>query len=580
MRKTKIICTLGPSTENTDTLKQLFINGMNAARLNFSHGNHPEHKKTVDKFKKVRDELNLPVGLILDTKGPEIRIKEFEKGKIELQAGNLFTLTSEELKGNENIVSVTYKNLSKDVSKGDSILIDDGLIELRVLKTSNREVQCEVINGGTISDRKGVNVPEVSINLPFICEKDKSDILFAIENGFDFIASSFVRNASCIKGIKKILYKNNGDKIKVIAKIENREGVNNIEEILSVSDGIMVARGDMGVEIPFEELPGIQKDIIKRCHLAGKTVITATQMLDSMIRNPRPTRAEITDVANAIYDGTSAVMLSGETSIGKYPIEAVLTMSKIAMETERKIDYKERFQKTHVTLTRNVTNAIGHSTCSAAHTLNASAIISVTKSGRAAKAVSKYRPSCQIIGATLSKKVFNQLSLAWGVMPILTELKGSTDEIFDQAIKGTFKSGIIMNGDLVVITGGAPVGFSGTTNTMKIHVVGDVLLEGKGMNDYSAIGNLCVIHENDDAMKYFCAGDILVISKTSDEMLSAITHAAGIITEEDGEESKAVTVGKALEIPVIANAIDATEILKSGTVVRIDASKGYVFCPS
>ncbi len=580
MRKTKIICTLGPSTENTDTLKQLFINGMNAARLNFSHGNHPEHKKTVDKFKKVRDELNLPVGLILDTKGPEIRIKEFEKGKIELQAGNLFTLTSEELKGNENIVSVTYKNLSKDVSKGDSILIDDGLIELRVLKTSNREVQCEVINGGTISDRKGVNVPEVSINLPFICEKDKSDILFAIENGFDFIASSFVRNASCIKGIKKILYKNNGDKIKVIAKIENREGVNNIEEILSVSDGIMVARGDMGVEIPFEELPGIQKDIIKRCHLAGKTVITATQMLDSMIRNPRPTRAEITDVANAIYDGTSAVMLSGETSIGKYPIEAVLTMSKIAMETERKIDYKERFQKTHVTLTRNVTNAIGHSTCSAAHTLNASAIISVTKSGRAAKAVSKYRPSCQIIGATLSKKVFNQLSLAWGVMPILTELKGSTDEIFDQAVKGTFESGIIMNGDLVVITGGAPVGFSGTTNTMKIHVVGDVLLEGKGMNDYSAIGNLCVIHENDDAMKYFCAGDILVISKTSDEMLSAITHAAGIITEEDGEESKAVTVGKALEIPVIANAIDATEILKSGTVVRIDASKGYVFCPS
>jgi len=580
MRKTKIICTLGPSTENIDTLKQLFINGMNAARLNFSHGSHAEHKKTVDKFKNVRDELNLPVGLILDTKGPEIRIKQFEKGKIDLKVGNLFTLTSEDLKGNEKIVSVTYKNLSKDVSKGDTILIDDGLIELRVLKTTDNEVQCEVINGGIISDRKGVNVPEVPINLPFICDKDKSDILFAIENGFDFITASFVRDASCIKGIKRILDKHSGDNIKIIAKIENRGGVNNIDDILSVSDGIMVARGDMGVEIPFEELPGIQKDIIMKCLLAGKTVITATQMLDSMIRNPRPTRAEITDVANAIYDGTSAVMLSGETSVGKYPIEAVLTMSKIAMEAERKIDYKERFRKTHATLSRNITNAIGQSTCSAAHTLRASAIISVSKSGRAAKAVSKFRPSCPIVAATMSEKVFNQLSLAWGVIPILTEFKGSTEEIYDQAIDGTFKSGIIINGDLVVITGGAPVGVSGTTNTMKIHVVGDVLLRGKGMNDYSTTGNLCVIHESGDEIKYFCAGDILVISKTSDEMLPVMKHAAGIITEEDGEESKAVPVGKALEIPVIADATDATEILKSGIVVRVDASKGYVFSAS
>jgi len=580
MRKTKIICTLGPSTEDVDILKQLFINGMNAARLNFSHGTHEEHKKTVEKFKEVRDGLNLPVGLILDTKGPEIRIKQFEKGKVELQAGNLFTLTSEDLKGNEDIVSVTYKNLSKDVSRGDTILIDDGLIELRVLKATDKEVQCEVINGGTISDRKGVNVPEVSINLPFICAKDKTDILFAIENGFDFIAASFVHNANCIKDIKKILETNSSDNIKIIAKIENREGVNNIEDILSVSDGIMVARGDMGVEIPFEELPGIQKDIIMKCHLAGKTVITATQMLDSMIRNPRPTRAEITDVANAIYDGTSAVMLSGETSVGKYPIDAVLTMSKIAMEAERKIDYTKRFRETHETLSRNVTSAIGHSTCSAAHTLSASAIISVTKSGQTAKAVSKYRPSCPIVAATMSKRVFNQLSLAWGVLPILTEIKGSTDEIFDQAIEETFKSGMIIKGNLVVITGGTPVGFSGTTNTMKIHVVGDVLLEGKGMNNYSTTGNLCVIHESDDAMKYFCAGDIIVISKTSDEMLPVMKHAAGIITEENGEESKAVTVGKTLEIPVIADATDATEILKSGIVVRMDASKGYVFSAS
>jgi len=316
MRKTKIICTLGPATEDKEILKQLFINGMNVARLNFSHGTHEEHKKTVEKFKEIRNELQLPVGLLLDTMGPEVRIKRFKKGTIELEAGQLFTLTSEDLEGDETIVSVTYKNLPRDVNKGGTILIDDGLIALRVLNTNDTQIQCEVINGGTISDRKGINIPEVAINLPYISEKDKKDILFAIENGFDFIAASFVRHSGCIMDIKKTFKKNYGDHIKIIAKIENREGLTNIDDIISVSDGIMVARGDMGVEIPFEELPGIQKDIIKKCNLSGKSVITATQMLDSMIRNPRPTRAEIMDVANAVYDGTSAIMLSGETSKG------------------------------------------------------------------------------------------------------------------------------------------------------------------------------------------------------------------------------------------------------------------------
>jgi pyruvate kinase len=580
MRKTKIVCTLGPATEDKDILKQLFINGMNVARLNFSHGTHEEHKRTVAKFKEIRKELQLPVGLLLDTKGPEVRIKRFKKGTIELEAGQLFTLTSEDLEGDETIVSVTYKNLPRDVNKGDTILIDDGLIELRVLKTTDKKVQCEVINGGTISDRKGINIPEVAINLPYISEKDKKDILFAIENGFDFIAASFVRHAGCIMDIKKILKKNYGDHIEIIAKIENREGLTNIDDIISVSDGIMVARGDMGVEIPFEELPGIQKDIIKKCNLSGKSVITATQMLDSMIRNPRPTRAEIMDVANAIYDGTSAIMLSGETSNGKYPIDALKTMSSIAIEAERKIDYIERFQKTHITVSRNVTSAISHATCSAAHTLGASAIISISKSGHTAKMVSKYRPACPIIANTFSKRVFNQLSIAWGILPIITGIKGSTDEIFDQAIKRVFESGIIENGDLVIITGGTPVGVRGTTNTLKVYIVGDVLVKGIGINNLSTTGNLCVIHESDDSMKYFSAGDILVIPKTTDEILPALKHAGAIITEEDSEDSKAVIAGKALEIPVIANAIDATEILISGTMVRVDASKGYVFSAS
>ncbi len=577
MRKTKIICTLGPATDDSNILKQLFINGMNVARLNFSHGTHEDHKKTVEKFKKIRDELNLPVALLMDTKGPEIRVKKFEKDRVELKEGAIFTLTSDDVIGNDDIVSITYQNLSKDVNKGNRILIDDGLIELKVINKNDSEIQCEVINGGAVSNNKGVNVPNVSINLPYVSEKDRNDIIFSIENRFDFIAASFVRNAGCVKELKKILEENNGAHIKIIAKIENREGVDNIDEIIRIADGVMVARGDMGVEIPFEELPAIQKEIIKKCYLAGKPVITATQMLDSMIKNPRPTRAEITDVANAIYDGTSALMLSGETSVGEYPLETLKTMSIIAIQTEKDIDYVKRFNNMHITGTRNVTNAISHATCETAHTLGASAIISVSKSGHTAQMVSKYRPACPIVATTVSKEVLWQLSLLWGVQPVLTDYKDTTDEIFEHAIEKATISGIVKNGDLTVITGGMPAGISGTTNTLKVHIVGDVLVKGRGVNKLSAFGNLCVVHENTDELNLFNAGDILVISKTTDEILPALKNAVAIITEEDKEVSKAAIVGMAMEIPVLTNANGATSILKSGTVVTVDTSKGLVY---
>ncbi len=576
MRKTKIICTLGPSTEKEHVLEQLFINGMNVARLNLSHGSRDKLKESIKTFQRVRDELNLEVALLLDTRGPEIRVKQFENGKVNLVSGEYFTLTTDEIAGTQKSVSITYAGLPKDINNGDGILIDDGAIELRVVNKNDTEIRCEIINGGEISDNKGVNVPGVSIRLPFVSDKDRQDIIFGLENDIDFVAASFVRNASDVKEIKKILIDNHGEHTKIIAKIENWDGVNNIDEIIRVADGVMVARGDMGVEIPFEELPSIQKMIISKCSLAGRIVITATQMLDSMVRNPRPTRAEITDVANAVYDGTSALMLSGETSVGQYPVEALLTMSKIAVNTEKDIDYVKRFNNEKISGTRNVTTAISHSTCDTAHTLGASAIISVTKSGHTAKVVSKYKPACSIIATTVTKKVARQLALSWGVYPILTEMRDTSSSVFDQAIDKASDTDLIKNGDLVVITGGMPAGVSGTTNTLRVHIVGDVLLEGKGVNSLIASGLLCVIREEDD-LKHFNAGDVLVTKKTTDEVLLALKNAAAIITEEEAEDSKAAIVGKALEIPVLTNSIGATEILKSGTVGTVDARKGLVF---
>lgn len=469
MLKTKIICTLGPATDDENVLRELIKNGMNVARMNFSHGSYTEHIQRISAFKQIRKEFGFPVALMLDTKGPEIRIRKFENGQAELIAGQTFTLTTRDVLGNNEIVSVTYKDLPEDLESGCTILIDDGLIELAVDRSEKENIVCTVINGGILSNNKSMNMPCAQIRLPYMSNQDKSDILFGIENGFDFIAASFVRTKQDVQTIRTLLEENKGTHINIVAKIENQEGVDNIDEIIGVSDGIMVARGDMGVEIPFENIPYIQKTLIKKCYSAGKRVIVATQMLDSMMRNPRPTRAETTDVANAIYDGTSAIMLSGETAAGKYPIESLETMVKIAKKTESEIHYKKRFEETHFPM-RNTTDAISHATCTTAHDLNAAAIITVTKSGHTARMVSKFRPDCPIIAATINETVWRQLALSWGVYPIMSDIKASTDELFDHVVDRALAAGLIKNGDLVVITGGVPLGVSGTTNILKVQI--------------------------------------------------------------------------------------------------------------
>lgn len=576
MRRTKIICTLGPATDDPAVLKELFLKGMDVGRLNFSHGTHDDHLIRAEQFKKMRSDLNRPAALLLDTKGPEIRLKKFKDGKVLLEKGKTFILTTDEIEGDTERVSITYKDLPADLTKGDRVLIADGLIELKVTAIKGNDIITEILNGGELSDRKGMNVPGVTTKLPFMNDNDRNDILFGIKNDFDYIAASFARSADDVKAMKNFIEANGGGFIKLISKIENHDGVNNIDEIIRVSDGIMVARGDMGVEIPFEEIPHLQKLIIKKTLSAGKPVITATQMLESMIKNPRPTRAEITDVANAIYDGTSALMLSGETSIGAFPVLTVETMSKIARKTETDINYAQVLANTHINISKNVTDAISYATCSAAHSLNASAIITITKSGHTSRMVSRYRPECRIIASTPMVKVYNQLALSWGVCPMMTPEAGTTDEIFDSAVSSALSQNMIQNGDLIVITGGMPIGVSGTTNMIKIHIVGDILIEGKSLNGLSSAGILCVIADDKSSIDDFKGGDILVIKRSSDSILHLIKNASGIITEEDSENSPAAIVARALDIPVIISAEKATEKLTSGIAVRIDGGKGQI----
>ena len=471
MRKTKIVCTLGPATDNEDVLRKLMLAGMNVARLNFSHGTHEEQKKRMDMVKKLRAELGLPIAILLDTKGPEIRTRDFESGKVEVKAGDFFTLTTRDIVGDSTITSITYKDLYKDVQVGTHILIDDGLIELEVTSISGEDILCTVITGGPISNHKGINVPDVHLNMPYLSEVDESDILFGIEQDVDFVAASFVRSAKDVLEIRELLNANGGQRINIISKIENSEGVNHIDDIIYVSDGIMVARGDMGVEIPCEEVPVIQKMIINKVYMAGKQVITATQMLDSMIKNPRPTRAETTDVANAIYDGTSAVMLSGESAAGKYPVEAVEMMAKIAERAEAAIDYKKNFYHYERAANQNVTDAVCHAACTTAIDLNAAAVIIVTKSGVSARNISKYRPSCNIIAGTTSDKAYRQLNMSWGVTPVHLEEQNEVFTLFDHAVAAGKKQGLLQAGDKVVIGAGVPLGISGNTNMLKVQVV-------------------------------------------------------------------------------------------------------------
>ena len=578
IRKTKIVCTLGPSTDKGDVLRQLMLEGMNVARFNFSHGSHEEQKARLDKLVALRKELNLPVAALLDTKGPEIRLKELEGGKAELKEGQLFTLALGDFVGDASRVAITYEGLHEDVHVGDRILIDDGLIEMKVVRLDGTDIVCEVVNGGMISNKKGVNVPNVELAMPFISETDYNDIVFGIENGFDFIAASFTRTADDILQIRKILDEHDCKSINIIAKIENKQGVDNIDEIIRVSDGIMVARGDMGVEIPMEDVPVIQKILIEKVYKAGKQVITATQMLDSMMKHPRPTRAEATDVANAVYDGTSAIMLSGETAAGDYPVEALQTMVKIASRTEQDINYMSRLKKRGILTNPDITNAIAHATCTTAMDLNASAIITVSNSGRTARMVSKYRPTCPIIGCSVNEDVCRKLNMSWGVTPLLVELKHNSDELFDHAVDKAEEMGLIKQGEIVVLTAGVPLGISGTTNMIKVHVAGHILIQGKGLNDKSTSANMCVVNSAEELREKFKAGDIIVAKDTCNEMMEQIRLASGLILESDRVDCHGAIAGLSLDIPVLIGAINATQILKTGAFVTLDCKKGVVSC--
>ena len=585
-RRTKIICTLGPSTDNEAVMRALIEEGMNVARFNFSHGPHDEQMGRLKMLRKLRKELGKYVAALLDTKGPEIRLVEFEKGKTELKTGQTFTLTTDDILGTDERVSITYKNLADDVKLGDHILIDDGLVGLEVVeikpvvkpvntKVNARDIVCKVLNDGVISNKKGVNVPNVDLTMPFISEKDYGDICFAVENDYDFIAASFVRTAEDVMEIRKILAEKGGEDIKIISKIENMQGVRNIDDIIRVSDGIMVARGDMGVEIPLEDVPVMQKMIIKKVCEAGKIVITATQMLDSMMKHPRPTRAESTDVANAIYDGTSAIMLSGETAAGMYPIEAVKTMVRIATRTEHDINYLQRFRQRRTMCNPDVTNAISHATCTMAGDLSAAAIVTVTKSGRTARMISKYRPNCTIIGECLTEKVCRQLNLEWGVEPVLITEEQDASQLFEKAVDVAEMAGFVSKGELVVLTGGVPLGVSGTTNLIKVQVAGHILVTGKGLNGKKISGNLCVCHSNED-LKSFKDGDIIVAADTTNEMMAQMRQASALIVEAEGANCHAAIAGLSLDIPVLIAAKNALDVLKTSAYVEVDCESGVV----
>lgn len=575
-RKTKIICTLGPATEDENVLRRLMLGGMNAARFNFSHCTHEDARKKMEAVVRLRGELGLPIATILDTKGPEIRVGTFADGPIELHAGDTFTLTTREVPGDQSIVSISYAGLPADLAPGARVLIDDGLVELTVRRITGSDIVCEVMNGGRVSDHKGINVPGTRLSMPFISERDRADILFGIELGFDFIAASFTRTAEDILAIRSILEEQGCRSVNIIAKIENMEGVSNIDEILRVADGIMVARGDMGVEIPLEDVPVLQKQLIQKSYHAGKQVVTATQMLDSMMKNPRPTRAEATDVANAIYDGTSCIMLSGETAAGSYPVEALETMVRLAEKTEQSINYIKRFNtRDNSDIAFDVTNAISHAACTTAHDLKARAIITVTKSGSTARQLSKFRPNTPIIGCTVDEHVCRQLNLSWGVQPMVISEEKDTDALFERAVDAAAQAGAVESGDLVVITAGMPLGVSGTTNMMKVHVVGHVLVTGQGMSGRSVSARLCVVRGPED-LENFRDGDILAVAETDNAMVDYLRRASGIITEQPGQNSHAAIAGLAMNKPVIIGAAHATDILKSGAVVTMDAATGRV----
>ena len=578
MRKTKIICTLGPSTDKEGVLRDLIANGMNVARFNFSHGSHEEHKGRLDLLKSLREELGKPVAALLDTKGPEIRLKDFKNGVENLVAGQTFTLTTRDVEGTNEICSITYKDLPMDVEPNGTIMLDDGLIKLQIQTVNDTDIVCTVLNNGKIKNKKGVNVPGVHLSMPYMSQRDKDDIIFGIQQGYDFIAASFVRTAQDVYDIRNLLNQYDSN-IRIIAKIENREGVNNIDSILAAADAVMVARGDLGVEIDFTELPGIQKTIIDRSFSFGKPIVTATQMLDSMIVNPRPTRAEISDVANAIYDGTSAIMLSGETAAGAYPVEALKTMSAIAERTEQEGFHLRGRQMDSNPGKISVSDATAHAACLTARDVNAAAIVTVSESGTTARLLSKYRPQQPIIACVMREQVQRQLSLSWGITPLMMSLAHSTDELIEMSTALAKENGYLHNGELAVVTAGVPVGVSGTTNMIKIHMVGNCLATGVGVgpeNNDVASGKACVCRTMDEVRAKFKPGMVLVVPSTSNEMLSFVRDAAALVVEEPGLNSHAAIAGKALLKPTVVGAAGATSHIRDGLMVAVDCAHGSV----
>lgn len=575
MRKTKIICTIGPASQEVNILEQLIQNGMNVARLNFSHGEHSEHKMRIDNIRQAAELCQTPIAIMLDTRGPEIRTGKLAEGKIKLEGGQRFVLTSREVAGDKNEVQITYPRLPLEVKKGVTILLADGLINLYVEECTDTDIICRIVNGGELGEKKGVNVPGVGIDLPFLSDKDRQDINFGIENDVDMIAASFVRRADDILEIRRILEEKGAD-ILVIAKIESQEGVDNLEDIIKVADGVMVARGDLGVEIPAEEVPLVQKAIIRKCEQPGKVVIIATQMLDSMINNPRPTRAEVSDVANAIFDGADAIMLSGETAAGKYPVEVVETMARIASKAEEVLPYEEILRKKRFLGTLTVTDAISYATCATAMNLGASAIVTATRSGYTARMVAKYRPKAKIIAATHNPAVLKKLSLVWGVYPVLTNETEGTDNLLDESINGALESGHISKGDLIVMTAGVPTGSHGETNLLKVHTVGDVLIQGMGIGTGAPSGTVrIVLHDAD--MARIEEGDIVVTTSADSSLAPFLPKIKALVAEEGGLTSDAAIMGLTSNVPVIVGAVGATRILQDGMLVTVDTPRGKIY---
>ncbi|MDU3145843.1 pyruvate kinase, partial [Staphylococcus sp.] len=573
MRKTKIVCTIGPASESEEMLEKLMNAGMNVARLNFSHGSHEEHKARIDSIRKVSKKLGKTIGILLDTKGPEIRTHDMKDGLIVLEKGKEVIVSMSQVEGTPEKFSVTYEDLINDVQIGSYILLDDGLVELQVkdIDKDKGEVKCDILNTGELKNKKGVNLPGVKVNLPGITDKDAADIKFGIKEDIDYIAASFVRRPSDVLDIREILEQENNDNITIFPKIENQEGIDNIEEILEVSDGLMVARGDMGVEIPPESVPIVQKDLIRKCNKLGKPVITATQMLDSMQRNPRATRAEASDVANAIYDGTDAVMLSGETAAGQYPEEAVKTMRNIAISAEAAQDYKKLLSDRTKLVETSLVNAIGVSVAHTALNLNVKAIVAATESGSTAITISKYRPHSDIIAVTPSEHTARQLALVWGAYPVVKKGRKTTDDLLNNAVATAVATEKVGNGDLIIITAGVPTGEKGTTNMMKLHLVGDEIAKGQGVGRGSTTGKTVISKTASDLEGKDLSESIIVTNSVDESYVPYVEKAAGLITEENGITSPSAIVGLEQGIPTIIGVENATKELKNDLLITVDA---------